>query len=76
MIKNIDSKHINKLVTPSVLPTLEPLLKKHVDAGAILVKVVDETIFSTEESKLFYINTATRRPQGNEWTAIVYLAFQ
>ncbi len=52
MIKDVEfTKHVSAVVTPSNLPVVaEPLLKKHIEAGAILVKVVEEDLFTTEES--------------------------
>lgn len=51
MIKDVEfTKHVSAVVTPSGIPVVEPLLKKHVDAGAILVRVVDEDLFMTEQS--------------------------
>lgn len=51
MIKNVDSQHISAVITPSMLPVVaDPLLRKHVEAGAILVKVVEESLFMTEET--------------------------
>ena len=51
MIKSVDSQHISAVITPSALPVVaDPLLRKHVEAGGILVKIVEESLFMTEES--------------------------
>jgi len=53
VIKDVEFTNlVDAVVTSSSLPVVaDPLLRKHVSAGAILVRVVDEDIFTTEESK-------------------------
>jgi hypothetical protein len=53
VIKDVEFTNlVDVVVTSSSLPVVaDPLLRQHVKAGAILVRVVDEDIFTTEESK-------------------------